>query len=204
MKSRRDAPSLSDDDGTNIACLTLKRKTRSPFTLKSDQFQNSPAASQEIWNHTVWRTWLFIAYSDEKWLYYKFSLHHSYNRFLKGWENTLFELRSERVKLIDWWAWGVGAWWWKGHQMEYQPSVAVSMATLWPPNTRHPSHWTTSGEQQGTYLPRGEGGGRSSCDWSQSSMRTAKQALQARGWQVGPASVRGTPHDRRLASTSRG
>ena len=31
------------------------------------------------------------------WLYYKFSLHHSYNHFLKGWENTLFELRSERV-----------------------------------------------------------------------------------------------------------
>ena len=69
-----------------------------PFTPESDQCQNSPAASQEIWHHTVWRTWLFIAYSDEKWLYYKFSLHHSYNRFLKGWENTLFELRSERVK----------------------------------------------------------------------------------------------------------
>ena len=71
-----------------------------PFTPESDQCQNSPAASQEIWHHTVWRTWLFIAYSDEKWLYYKFSLHHSYNRFLKGWENTLFELRSERVKCI--------------------------------------------------------------------------------------------------------
>ena len=69
-----------------------------PFTPESDQCQNSPATSQEIWHHTVWRTWLFIAYSDEKWLYYKFSLHHSYNRFLKGWENTLFELRSERVK----------------------------------------------------------------------------------------------------------
>ena len=68
-----------------------------PFTPESDQCQNSPAASQEIWHHTVWRTWLFIAYSDEKWLYYKFSLHYSYNRFLKGWENTLFELRSERV-----------------------------------------------------------------------------------------------------------
>ena len=68
-----------------------------PFTPESDQCQNSPAASQEIWHHTVWRTWLFIAYSDEKWLYYKFSLHHSYNCFLKGWENTLFELRSERV-----------------------------------------------------------------------------------------------------------
>ena len=69
----------------------------SPPTPASDQCQNSPAASQEIWHHTVWRTWLFIAYSDEKWLYYKFSLHHSYNRFLKGWGNTLFELRSERV-----------------------------------------------------------------------------------------------------------
>ena len=68
-----------------------------PFTPESDQCQNSPAASQEIWHHTVWRTWLFIAYSDEKWLYYKFSLHHSYNRFLKGWENTLFELRIKRV-----------------------------------------------------------------------------------------------------------
>ena len=73
--------------------------------MESDQCQNYPAASQEIWHHTVWRTWLFIAYSDEKWLYYKFSLHHSCNRFLKGWENTLFKLRSERVKtcklLID-------------------------------------------------------------------------------------------------------
>ena len=71
-----------------------------PFTPESDKCQNSPAASQEIWHHTVWRTWLFIAYSDEKWLYYKFSLHHSYNSFLKGWENTLFELRTERVKRL--------------------------------------------------------------------------------------------------------
>ena len=70
-----------------------------PFSPESDQCQYSPAASQEIWHHTVWRTWLFIAYSDEKWLYYKFSLHHSYNRFSKGWENTLFELKSERVKV---------------------------------------------------------------------------------------------------------
>ena len=73
-------------------------KIINPFTPKSDQCQNSPPASPEILHHTVWRTWLFIAYSDEKWLYYKFSLHHSYNRFLKGWEDTLFELRSERVK----------------------------------------------------------------------------------------------------------
>ena len=34
-----------------------------------------------------------------------------------------------------------------------------------------------------------------------SFLRTEKQALQARGRQVGPASVWGTPHDRPLAST---
>ena len=39
-----------------------------PFTPESDQCQISPAASPEILHHTVRRTWLFIAYSDEKWL----------------------------------------------------------------------------------------------------------------------------------------
>ena len=38
-----------------------------PFTPESDQCQISPAASQEILHHTVRRTWLFIAYSDERW-----------------------------------------------------------------------------------------------------------------------------------------
>ena len=75
----------------------MKIYTTIPFTPESDQCQNSPAASQEIWHHTVWRIWLFIAYSDERWLYYKFSLHHAYNCFLKGRENTLSELRSERA-----------------------------------------------------------------------------------------------------------
>ena len=37
-------------------------------------FKVSPAASPEIWHHTVWRTCLFIAY--EKWLYYQFSSPH--------------------------------------------------------------------------------------------------------------------------------
>ena len=36
-----------------------------PFTPKSDQFQISPAASPEIWHHTVWRTWLFITYLED-------------------------------------------------------------------------------------------------------------------------------------------
>ena len=68
-----------------------------PFTPKSDQLQISPAASSEILRHTVWRTWLFIAYSDERWLYYQFSLHHLYLFYLKGWESVRFELGSERV-----------------------------------------------------------------------------------------------------------
>ena len=45
----------------------------SPFPPKSDQFQISPAASPKILHHTVWRTWLFIAYSNERWSYYQFS-----------------------------------------------------------------------------------------------------------------------------------
>ena len=39
-----------------------------PFTPESDQCQISPAASPEILHHTVRRTWLFIACSDERWL----------------------------------------------------------------------------------------------------------------------------------------
>ena len=46
--------------------ITVYTCTVNPFTPESDQCRNSPAASQEIWHHTVWRIWLFIAYSDEE------------------------------------------------------------------------------------------------------------------------------------------
>ena len=69
-----------------------------PFALKSDQYQISPAASPEILDHTVWRTWLFIAYSDARRLYYQFSLPSVIQFSLQGWENVLFQLGSERVK----------------------------------------------------------------------------------------------------------
>ena len=39
---------------------------------------NFPVASPEILYHTIWRTWLFITYWDERWLYYRFSVPHSY------------------------------------------------------------------------------------------------------------------------------
>ena len=47
-------------------------------------------------HHTVWRTWLFIACSDERCLYYQFSQSHIYISLSKGWENVLFELGRER------------------------------------------------------------------------------------------------------------
>ena len=63
-----------------------------PFAPKGDQFQISPSASPEILHHTVWRTWLFMAYSDERRLCYQLSTR----------RNVLFELGSERVKTGFW------------------------------------------------------------------------------------------------------
>ena len=58
--------------------LSLKDCENVLSELVSDQFRISPADSPEIFHHTVWRTWLFIAYSDERWLYNQFSLPHLY------------------------------------------------------------------------------------------------------------------------------
>ena len=67
-----------------------------PFTPKSGQVQISPAAPPVILLHIVWRTWLFIAYSDERFLCYQFSLPHLHISLLKGWENVLYELGSKK------------------------------------------------------------------------------------------------------------
>ena len=69
-----------------------------PFIPKSDQYQISPAASPQILHHTVGRTWLFIACSDARWLYYQLSLTSVTQFSLQGWENAVFELGSGRVK----------------------------------------------------------------------------------------------------------
>ena len=62
--------------------------------------QISPAASSKGLHHTIWRTWLFIPVSDERWLHYCFSLLFS----LKCWENVHFL-----------------AWEWKGHGCSVWP-----------------------------------------------------------------------------------
>ena len=71
---------------SNVACCNIVNSwvniiyfdTINAFAPKSDQCQISPAASQEILHHAVWRSWLFIANSDVRWLYYQFSLLHLY------------------------------------------------------------------------------------------------------------------------------
>ena len=77
--------------------MGIEKSVLNPFTPKSDQSPISPVASPEILHHTIWRTWLFIAYSDERWLHYQFSLPNPYISLEEGWENVLFELGSERA-----------------------------------------------------------------------------------------------------------
>ena len=54
----------------SILILSLPRVINFTFLLQPNR---------NITSHTVGRTWLFIAYSDERWPYfYQFSLHHSW------------------------------------------------------------------------------------------------------------------------------
>ena len=69
-----------------------------PSTPKSDQFQISPAASREFFHHTVWKTFVRLD-SDERWLYYQFSLPQFLIYLQKDW-NVLFELGSERIIIV--------------------------------------------------------------------------------------------------------
>ena len=69
-----------------------------PFTPKGDQFQISLHPYQKYYETQYEEHWLFITYSDERWLCYQFSLPHLYISYLKGWANVPFELGSEGVK----------------------------------------------------------------------------------------------------------
>ena len=84
-----------------VYALDLKSQALNPFAPKSDQCQISPAASPEMLHHTVWRLWRFIAYSDERWSYYQFSLPHLFISSYCVMYNISGEaaLRSERKGL---------------------------------------------------------------------------------------------------------
>ena len=63
--------------------------------LSRDQFQISPPASPELLHRTVWRTWLFVAHSDEKWFIFllpiEFSLPRLYDISLwKVWTTYFY------------------------------------------------------------------------------------------------------------------
>ena len=79
-------------------CLNSLLFTTQDWVIKS---QISPAASPDIWHHTVGRTWLFIAHPDERWLIMLPTLTISLTHFsLKGWENVLlFNLPVKGLKM---------------------------------------------------------------------------------------------------------
>ena len=82
----------------------LRYKSKVPFpivhagpggALSRDQFQISPPASPELLHRTVWRTWLFVAHSDEKWFIFllpiEFSLPRLYDISLwKVWTTYFY------------------------------------------------------------------------------------------------------------------
>ena len=47
-----------------------------PFTPESDQLKLFSCSLTRTITWRRWRSWLFMAYSDERWLYYQFSLPH--------------------------------------------------------------------------------------------------------------------------------
>ena len=71
--------------------------TVNPFTPKSDQFQISPAGSPEILHHARSKQLRFSSLTQMKDDYTTNSHYLTYT-FLRGWENVLLELGSERVR----------------------------------------------------------------------------------------------------------
>ena len=62
-----------------------------------------PLQPHQKYNVKHYEDWLFIPYSDERWLYYQFSLPVTHTALLCGWDNILFELGSERVNALPFW-----------------------------------------------------------------------------------------------------
>ena len=82
---------------TSSICLVVK-----PGCWQLDQIQIPPAASSEILHHTVWKTWLFIAYSWWKMIILAIPATSLIHFSLIGLENVLFGLGSERFKWLPW------------------------------------------------------------------------------------------------------
>ena len=100
-----------------------------PFTPESDQFQILPAASPETLHHTVWRT--FHIFLRWKMIMLPFPTTSLIHFSLEGWENVLFELGSERVKLT-----------YRGWVLHFLAKSCANVRILCS-NSRWPAHETS-------------------------------------------------------------
>ena len=77
---------------------TYSKMAFNPSTPTSDQSQISSATWPEISHHTqwVWRTWLFIVYSDKRWLHDQSSLPHPIMHFSLGRLEVYFSNREQK------------------------------------------------------------------------------------------------------------
>ena len=115
---------LSEERLTRVA--TYPPTFLNPFTPKSDQFRICPAAPPEILHHTVWRTWLFIAYSDEEWLILPILRHCVTYTFLFG-----------RLGECTFWGWE-----WKGWSLLRTVSNVATFFLLWGGHQKSWSVWS--------------------------------------------------------------
>ena len=90
-KSKQELQPNYEHDSATFLTLSLPRVINFKFSLQPHR----------KYNITVWRTWLFMPYSDE--ILYQFSPPHLYISRIKGWENVLFGLGSDRVNRKNVW-----------------------------------------------------------------------------------------------------
>ena len=81
--------------------ISSKHRFFNPFIPNNDKFQISPAASPEILHHTVRRTWLFIACSDERRIIQPITTTSLTHFSLKVWENVSLS-RKAHARWIHW------------------------------------------------------------------------------------------------------
>ena len=114
-----------------------------PFNPKSDQFHISPAASPEILHHAVWRTWLFIAYTQTKNDYTTNSHHRTYTSLFKG----LGECTHQKPRYPTcWWPAGPleaewGLYWRNSRPREAWCTKANCETKKYYECPRLPNHW---------------------------------------------------------------
>ena len=100
----------------------LVNVTVNPITPTSDQCQMSPAALPELLHHTVWRSWLSVAY------YRKMKYDYTTKSRHLPWENVLFELSLCTLFMVSICVNLYSKWWQEGG------NVFSQVVQKWGPN----------------------------------------------------------------------